>query len=60
MVFLGADDPLAEDNVIGRMLAAVGNDKYDLVTSRGLVFDPTSRRQYSPEIRGTRTALVRA
>lgn len=40
--FLGADDALADCGVLARLYAAIGNQKYDLVTSRGLILDPTS------------------
>lgn len=38
--FLGADDALADHGALARLYAAMGTQQYDLVTSRGLVFDP--------------------
>jgi glycosyltransferase involved in cell wall biosynthesis len=41
--FLGADDAWADDNALERLFAAIGSEKYDLVTSRGLIFSPDSQ-----------------
>jgi glycosyltransferase involved in cell wall biosynthesis len=41
--FLGADDAWADIGALERLFSAIGSDKYDLVTSRGLIFSPDSQ-----------------
>lgn len=40
--FLGADDALADQGVLTRLDATIGTQQYDLVTSRGFIFDPAT------------------
>lgn len=40
--FLGADDAWASHDALARVDTAIGTQQYDLVTSRGLIFDPTT------------------
>ncbi|QRP64721.1 glycosyltransferase [Rhodanobacter sp. FDAARGOS 1247] len=43
--FLGADDALADINVLSRICNAIGTQTYDLVSSRGLIFDPRNNKK---------------
>lgn len=43
--FLGADDEFADSDTLARLIAAADIQEYDLVTSRGLIFDPTTRKE---------------
>jgi len=43
--FLGADDAWADAGALARLYAAMGNTDYDLVTSKGLIFNPASGRR---------------
>lgn len=43
--FLGADDAWADNDALARLIAAAHTDKYDLVTSQGLTFDPITRKE---------------
>lgn len=45
--FLGADDAWADHGALARLYAAIGTRQYDLVTSRGLIFDPASGKGIS-------------
>jgi len=45
--FLGADDAWIDTQILGRIFAKVGNERYDLVTSRGLMLDPSTGRTSS-------------
>jgi glycosyltransferase involved in cell wall biosynthesis len=41
--FLGADDAWSDDGALERLFSAIGSEKYDLITSRGLIFSPGSQ-----------------
>ena len=43
--FLGADDAWANDTSLSRLANAVDGLEYDLVTSQGLIFDPTTAKK---------------
>lgn len=43
--FLGADDAWADANAVATLFAAVGMRRFDLVTSRGRIVDPSTRKQ---------------
>ncbi|MGS1126581.1 glycosyltransferase family 2 protein [Rhodanobacter sp. UC4437_H4] len=43
--FLGADDAWADSSALSRLMAAIEDTQYDLVTSQGIVFDPISRKE---------------
>lgn len=43
--FLGADDAWADEGALTRLYVAIGTQKYDLVTSRGLIFDPVTGKK---------------
>lgn len=43
--FLGADDFLARESSLSELFAAIGEQQYDLVTSRGVIFDPKSGKE---------------
>lgn len=45
VMFLGADDTLADADAIGRAFAAIGGDDYDLVTARGVVVEADGRER---------------
>lgn len=40
--FLGADDAWADNTVLARLFTAIGAERYDLVSSRGLIYDPVT------------------
>lgn len=40
--FLGADDVWADRGALSRLFSAIGAEQFDLVTSRGLIRDPTT------------------
>lgn len=44
--FLGADDAWADNFVLARLYSAMGGEQYDLVTSRGLIFDPETGKGF--------------
>lgn len=43
--FLGADDAWADSGALARLHAAIDTQKYDLVTSLGLAFDPATGKE---------------
>ena len=43
--FLGADDGWLDEGVLSRLFGALGTEHYDLVSSKGVVFDPTTGRE---------------
>lgn len=43
--FLGADDAFADQGALTRLDAAIGTQQYDLVSSRGLIFDPATGKE---------------
>lgn len=43
--FLGADDAWADPSALTRLYAAIKTEKYDLVTSRGLIFNPATDKE---------------
>lgn len=44
--FLGADDFFSGDTSLVEVFKAMGVQRYDLVTSRGTIFDPTTGKEY--------------
>jgi glycosyltransferase involved in cell wall biosynthesis len=44
--FLGADDFFASGTSLGDVFKAMGEQRYDLVTSRGIIFDPATGKEY--------------
>lgn len=40
--FMGADDAWADRKALSRLFSAIGANQFDLVTSRGLICDPTT------------------
>lgn len=42
IAFLGADDAWADQGALTRLDVAIGTQQYDLVTSRGFIFDPAT------------------
>lgn len=45
--FLGADDAWIDTEILRRIFAKIGSEQYDLVTSRGLIFDPVTGKTSS-------------
>lgn len=43
--FLGADDAWADSGAVTRLFLAVGEQRFDLVTSTGIMFDPASQKK---------------
>lgn len=44
--FLGADDAWLDSDSLSRLFAAIGSEQYDLVSSRGLIFEPGTAKQH--------------
>ena len=45
--FLGADDAWADKGSLARIFVAIGNRKYDMVTSRGLIVDSSTGKSFT-------------
>lgn len=43
--FIGADDAWADKSALTHLYTAMGAEQYDLVTSRGLIFDPATGKE---------------
>jgi len=43
--FLGADDFLVSDTTLAALFGAIGEQQYDLVSSRGIVFNPVTGKE---------------
>ncbi|WP_426271029.1 glycosyltransferase family 2 protein [Dyella kyungheensis] len=44
--FLGADDFFASSTSLAELFEAIGDEQYDLVTSRGIIFNPDTDKEY--------------